>query len=321
MAATGDFEVSLLTRHPERWQNTLTIGRPVGMTPLVGQLARISDSPQDVVSDADVVLLCLPGFAIRQTVLAIRGWLQDNAAVGSVVCNTGFFFQAMELLPGNVALFGLQRVPFISRIETYGRSARLLGYKESLAMAVERAEDKESLRLVAEWMFRTPVRLLSNHYEASLSNSNPLLHPSRLFDLWHDWREGVVYSRAPLFYEEWTEKAAHLYIDMDNELQALLARLPVRKGAIPSVLAYYQSTDAASLAAKLRSIEAFKGIVSPMKAVDSGFIPDWGSRYFTEDFPYGLAFVRKTAAEHGIPTPTMDRIFGWWRGHADGGAR
>ena len=134
----------------------------------------------------------------------------------------------------------------------------------------------------------TPVHLLSNHYEASLSNSNPLLHPSRLYDLWHDWRVGVVYPRVPLFYEEWTENAARLYIDMDNELQALLARLPVRPGAIPAVLAYYQSTDAASLAAKLRSIEAFKGIASPMKAVDGGFIPDWESRYFTEDFPYGL---------------------------------
>ena len=321
MAATGDFEVSLLTRHPERWQNTLTIGRPAGREPLVGRLARISDNPQKVVSDVDIVLLCLPGYAIRQTLMGIREHLSDKASVGSVVCNTGFFFQALELLPENVPLFGLQRVPFISRVESYGRSARLLGYKESLAMAVEHATDKEPLRQMAERMFRTPVHLLANHYEASLSNSNPLLHPSRLYDLWHDWRDGIVYPRVPLFYEEWTDNAARLYIDMDNELQALLARLPVRKGAIPAVLAYYQSTDAALLAAKLRSIEAFKGILSPMKAVDGGFIPDWDSRYFTEDFPYGLAFIRKTAATHGIPTPTMDRIFAWWHRHADCVAR
>lgn len=315
MAATGDFEVSLLTRHPGRWHPTLSIARPSGLAPLVGRLSRISDNPHDVVSGADFVLLCLPGYAIRPTLLAIRDHLPDGAAVGSVVCNTGFFFQALELLPGNVPLFGLQRVPFISRIEEYGRSARLLGYKESLAMAVEHAPDREALRLDAEKMFRTPVRLLSNHYEASLSNSNPLLHPSRLYDLWHDWQEGTVYPRIPLFYEEWTENAAQLYIDMDNELQALLALLPIDKGNNPSVLDYYQSTDAASLAAKLRSIEAFKGILSPMKAVEGGYVPDFASRYFTEDFPYGLSFVRKTAAENGVPTPTMDRIFAWWHDH------
>jgi hypothetical protein len=312
MAASGDFEVSLLTRHPERWKTSLTIDRPAGLPPLVGPLATVSGNPADVVPGSDIVLLCLPGYAIRQTLLGIRGCLAGGTAVGSVVSNTGFFSQAMDVFSSDVPLFGLQRVPFIARTEVYGKGARLLGYKDSLAMAVEHTTEKETLRVLAEQMFGTPVRLLDNHYEASLSNSNPLLHPSRLYDLWHDWREGDTSPRVPFFYGEWTENASRLYIDMDAELQALLLHLPVRRGAIPSVLDYYQSTDAASLAAKLRSIEAFKGIPAPMKPVQSGFIPDWNSRYFTEDFPFGLAFIRKTADEHGLSTPTMDRIYNWW---------
>ena len=55
-----------------------------------------------------------------------------------------------------------------------------------------------------------------------------------------------------------TEEAAALYMAMDSELQQLIARLPVRPGSIPTVLEYYESTDAPSLARKLRSIEAFK---------------------------------------------------------------
>jgi hypothetical protein len=217
----------------------------------------------------------------------------------------------MDVLPPSQPLFGLQRVPFIARTTEYGHEASILGYKDTLAVAVEQTWRREEIRQLCEMLFNTPTQLLESHYEASLSNSNPLLHPSRLYSLWKDWRPGVCYDRQALFYEEWTEEAAQLYISMDNELQTLLERLPVRKGAIPTVLDYYESHDAASLAQKLRSIEAFKGIKAPMKAAGGGFVPDFGSRYFTEDFPYGLAIVRRLMKEYGLEAPTIERIYQW----------
>ena len=144
-----------------------------------------------------------------------------------------------------------------------------------------------------------------------MSNSNPLLHPSRLYSLWKDWKEGEVFSRIPLFYEEWTEEAAQLYIQMDNELQALLERLPVRKGSIATVLDYYESVDAQTLAKKLRSIEAFKGILAPVKKVEGGYVPDFKSRYFTEDFPYGLQIVQRLTRQHGVDSPVIDQVLQW----------
>jgi len=310
VAAQGAHEVRLLTRHPERWGRELTVEAPGGKN-YVGRLRDVVSEASEAVGDADIVLLCLPGYAIRDALLQVRDCLPAGAAVGSVVSSTGFFFQAMELLPASQPLFGFQRVPFISRVVDYGRRARLMGFKESLHLAIERLSDPEPLRQSLEEMLATPIHLLHSYYEVSLSNSNPLLHPSRLYSLWKDWREGVVYDRIPLFYEEWTEEAAALYIQMDDELQALLRRLPVRPGSIPTVLQYYESTDAPSLARKLRSIEAFKGIASPMKQVEGGYVPDFGSRYFTEDFPYGLAFVHRLAHEQGVPSPTIDRVLNW----------
>lgn len=310
VAAQGQYEVCVLTRQPERWSQNIFIVAPE-QTTYSGHLSGIFKDAKQAVSDADIVLLCLPGYGIHDTLMQIRDHLKADAAVGSVVSSTGFFFQAMELLPKKQPLFGFQRVPFISRIEEYGHRARLMGYKDSLELAIEQSNDPESLRQVLQQIFRTPIHLLGSHYEVSLSNSNPLLHPSRLYSLWKDWKEGEVYSRVPLFYEEWTEEAAQLYINMDNELQALLEQLPVHKGSIATVLEYYESTDAVSLAQKLRSIEAFKGIAAPMKPVEGGFAPDFQSRYFTEDFPYGLAFVHRLAHEKGIPSPTIDRIYEW----------
>ena len=310
VAAQGKHEVCLLTRQPERWSTELTIEAPEETT-YIGHLNGIFSDAKHAVSDAQIILLCLPGYAIRDTLLQIRDFLKPDAAVGSVVSSTGFFFQAIDILSPTQTLFGFQRVPFISRIINYGHRARLMGYKNCLELAIEHAVQPETLRDTLSDMLRTPIHLLQSHYEVSLSNSNPLLHPSRLYSLWKDWHPGIIYDRIPMFYEEWTEEAAQLYINMDNELQALLAQLPVSKGSIATVLDYYESTDAPSLARKLRNIEAFKGIPAPMKETAGGFIPDFHSRYFTEDFPYGLAFVHRLTHEKGIPSPTIDRIYEW----------
>lgn len=310
IASRQGFEVSVLTRRPDRWASQLIIERPEGGH-YSGELSCVSDDPQEVVRNAALVLLCLPGYSIREVLAQIKDSLGPDTAVGSVVSSTGFFFEAMQVLPESVPLFGLQRVPFIARTIEYGRRAALLGYKDRLNMAVERTCRKEYLRATVERMFNTPVRLMDNLYEVSLSNSNPLLHPARLYDLWKDWTQGVVYQRIPLFYEEWTEEAAQLYIDMDNELQALLKLLPVSTGSIPSVLDYYESNDASSLACKLRSINAFKGIKAPMREVGEGFVPDFESRYFTEDFPYGLHYIHMLGHQRGVHIPTIDMIYEW----------
>lgn len=310
IAAQQTHEVCLLTRHPERWSQELTIDTPTGKS-LKGRLHSISKKPSEVVSNADIVLLCLPGFSIHEVLIQIKEALHPHAAVGSVVCSTGFFLEAMEILPQTQPLFGFQRVPFISRITEYGHHARLMGYKESLNMAVEQTSDPTRLCDTMQQLLQTPIHLLHSFYEVTLSNSNPLLHPSRLYSLWKDWHEGIIYSRIPLFYEEWTEEAAELYMAMDNELQTLIAQLPVTPGSITSVLDYYESHDAASLAAKLRSINAFKGIAAPMKEQDGGYIPDFSSRYFTEDFPYGLAIVHRLAHEKNIDIPVIDSVYEW----------
>ncbi|MCR4808309.1 MAG: NAD/NADP octopine/nopaline dehydrogenase family protein [Prevotella sp.] len=310
VSAQHPFEVSVFTRHPERWQQELIVETPEG-TALTGKLADVTSDARQAVTGADVVLLCLPGYAIREMLCEIREYLTPSTAVGSVVSSTGFFFVADEVLPPSIPIFGFQRVPFIARIIDYGRHARLMGYKDRLHVAIEHTENKEKTRRTLELMLKTPVSLLQSHYEASLSNSNPLLHPSRLYDLWSDWHEGLFYEREPLFYEEWTERAAQLYIDMDSELQRLLRVLPVRSGSIPTVLDYYESHDAVSLAAKLRSIEAFKGIKAPMRLTAGGYVPDFGSRYFVEDFPYGLSFIHQLMHAKGIPSPTIDRVLAW----------
>ncbi len=310
LGAQSGVELRLLTRRPERWTDRVEVSDPEGKI-YDGKLSLVTANPADALRGADIVLLCLPGYSIREMLVNIADYLDPHTAVGAIVASTGFFFHAFDVLKKTQPLFGFQRVPFISRTVEYGKSASLLGYKPSLSVAIEQTEDREMLRTTLQDLFRCPVDLLESFYEVSLSNSNPLLHTSRLYSLWHDHSEGMIYDRNPFFYAEWTEDAASLYISMDNELQVLLRVLGVREGAIPDVLTYYESTDAASLTRKLRSIPAFQGILSPMKETETGYVPDFTSRYFTEDFAYGLRFARNLCHENNVPCPMMDKVYGW----------
>jgi hypothetical protein len=193
----------------------------------------------------------------------------------------------------------------------YGHEADLLGSKKSLSLCVENGNGN-AIRMTIEHLLHTPVKLLGNFYEVSLSNSNPLLHPARLYTMWKEWNPKVQYERIPPFYAEWDDAASQQLIDMDNELQELLKHLPVDPMSVPSILDYYESTDASSLTCKIRSIPAFKSIMSPMKHTGNGFVPDLGSRYFTEDFECGTFYIRDTARLNGIDTPMIDKVCEWY---------
>lgn len=310
LASQQHCEVDLLTRHPERWSQELVVHTPEGID-LHGTLHGVSSDPDHVVSGADIVLLCLPGFSIGSVLQQIGHSLSPHTLVGSIVSSTGFFEEALRLLPAGTPLFGFQRVPFISRLESYGHSASLLGRRKLMRIGTEHVNDKQALADQLELLFGVPVEVLSSYYEASISNSNPILHPARLYTLWKDWKPGITYPRNCHFYGEWTEEASEMYILMDEELHRLIEVLPVTPNCLPTVLDYYDSYDAASLTCKLRSIEAFQGIMAPMKETEAGFVPDLRSRYFTEDFPYGLNLLCRMAKERNIDTPTMDLICQW----------
>ena len=310
IAATKPVKLNVLTQRPERWSREIVVDTPDGKV-LHGGLNVVSSDPAEALSGVDVVLLCLPGFAIRDELIKIRPYLNKDTYVGSVFSSTGFFFEAMKLLGEDIPLWGFQRVPFIARTEEYGHSAHLLGYKSAHNIAVERCDDKEGFRALIESLFDAPVTLLRNYYEASLTNSNPLLHTSRLYTMFGGENEGRVFPRMILFYEEWTVEAAQLLIDMDEEFFTILRYLPVSEGYLPRILDYYESHDAESLARKLSSIQGFKGITSPMTETAEGWVPDFASRYFTEDFPYGLRYIWELAHQLNIDVPYIDKVYNW----------
>lgn len=306
--------VSILSGHPYRWNDTITV-TDLNWKVYSGNINKISSKASEVIPDADIVLLCLPGYLISKTLKEIKPYLNEDSIVGSIVSSTGFFFEAHKILPPTIGLFGFQRVPFISRIDEYGKSASLLGYKKDLYVALENCNTMK-VRKALESLFLTPITVLGSFYEVSLTNSNPLLHTSRLYTMWHSW-DGTPFEKQSLFYNDWNDEASEMLISMDNEFTKLLETIGVTEGAIPSILDYYESKNAQELTRKIKSIPAFQSIYSPMIQVEDGWIPDFKSRYFTEDFPYGLRFIKELVEEHKLDAPNIFMVYEWGKEHCD----
>ena len=129
--------------------------------------------------------------------------------------------------------------------------------------------------------------------------------------MFKDWSPEVYYDHQYLFYEEWTDEASELLINLDQELFRLLDKLPVAPDYLMPILPYYESTDAPSLTRKIRTISSFKGIATPMIQTEKGWQPDLTSRYFREDFLYGLRYIHQEAHRQGVAVPVMDEVYEW----------
>jgi hypothetical protein len=286
------------------WNDVVTATDSDGRS-YYGKINAVSDQPEKIITESDIILLCLPGFMIEGTLRKILPYI-TNQAIGSIVSSTGFFFFAHDIFDKDTRLFGFQRVPYIARVEEYGKSARLLGYKSKLYMATENLSDE----FIKQWsvFLNTPIEQLPSYLDASLSNSNPILHPSRLYALWHNWDGESEYPTNIRFYADWDDLSSEIYLECDKELQSLTRKLNVK---VTPVLEYYECNNAKELTRKIRSIQAFQTIEAPMNKTYNGWKPDTKSRYFTEDFPYGLQIIKNLAEKNQIPTPTIDKVLAW----------
>lgn len=313
IAASNGYDVNILTSRPSEWEYSVTVldknGRKYN-----GTLNKISANPAEVISESDIVLFCLPGSVINDELIKIKSFLRKGAVVGSVFSCTGFFIMAIAQLGENVRLFGFQRVPFIARVKEYGHTALLLDYRKSLNVAFWGVTNPDELRQQLEGILITPINVLEHVLQVTLTNSNPILHPSRLYSMLKNYHQSQSFETVPYFYRDWTNESSQTLIDCDAEFQKMLSHLGLQSSVTPPLLEYYESWDASSLTRKIASIESLKELRVPMIKSDSGgYIPDWNNRYFIEDISYGMMLIKFICQERGIETPHIDQIITWFQ--------
>ncbi|WCG90529.1 NAD/NADP octopine/nopaline dehydrogenase family protein [Proteus terrae] len=238
---------------------------------------------------------------------------KNNIENSNIIGITGFgnFESLCEEHIKNNNFGSFQRVPYIARIVKYGEKIDILSKKDLLNLYIKDSQEKTKLEL--ESIFNVPINLLKSHYQNTLSNSNPLLHTSRIYTLFYNENKKYnTFNKEILFYEEWNNNASDMLIKMDNELEEIykcknIAHLHY------SICKHYGANNAEEMTKKIRSIIAFKNILTPMVEKNNLYYPDLKSRYFIEDFGIGLDSIKTIADICNLEVPNITKVLDWYK--------
>ncbi|HEY8804765.1 MAG TPA: NAD/NADP octopine/nopaline dehydrogenase family protein, partial [Clostridium sp.] len=227
--------------------------------------------------------------------------------------NGGGEFYCNELIENGCTLFGFQRVYGISRLKEYGKSVYDLGKKEELFIGAIPARNTSEVCKVLEYIFDMKCNPLENFLQVSLTPANPILHTARLYGIFHNYKEGVYWERMVQFYNEWTDECSTMLIATDEEVQNLCRKLgTIDLQRVGFVKEYFGAETPQQMTVKISSKPALKNIQSPLVKTEKGYIPDFNSRYFLEDFPYGLCIIKSFCEMVELKTPFIDKILMWF---------
>ncbi len=313
-AAKGN-EVTFFASKPERISNTLTIVDESDKVTDIGEMALVTSDIKEACEGAEYIFITYPAFMLKDIADKMYDHILKGTKIGVIPGTGGAEFAFKKLIEEKGAiLFGLQRVPAVARLKEYGKTVCVAGYRDRLKLA---GIPKSSLRGIADLLtetFSIPCDILPNYLSVTMTPSNPILHTTRLRTEFADFKEGVVYPKNILFYEEWADESSELLFACDEELQTVCSKLTeLDLTDVRSLKEHYESDTPKKLTAKIRSIKSLQGLGSPMKEVEGGFVPDFSSRYFTADFPFGLSILEQIAHLAGVKVPNMTSTINWYK--------
>lgn len=290
-----------------------------------GRPDKVSKFAEEVCPDADLILLPLPAFAHELTLCQIAPFLKEEAIIGAIPARSGFEYSALKILKDHhrekVRIFGLQTLPWACRIREYASKVEILGEKEAVGLAAFPTDTTFELSSFLTHLLNLNIVPLPNMLTLSLANIGQIVHPGIMYGLFKD-NETKRYKKEeiPLFYQGVTKEIAQILEEMSKEILILTEELKKRYEDIDLtnvlslkewlITSYKNSIeDKSTLETCFVTNRAYQGLSAPMREVENGcFLPDFQSRYLTEDVPYGLVVTKAIAQLAEIKMPIIDEV-------------
>lgn len=307
------YNVTLFTTHAKSVGDTISV---IGDTPELSYSAKIyaTDNLAAAVSDCDIVLITYPTNTLAGLAKKLYPLINADTAVGFL---PGAYAELafVDFIKRGNPIFGLQRVPGVARLTDDYNTVRAGGIRAKLHLSAIPSFKSAQYAAFFERVFNIPCDVLNNYLTVTLVPSNAILHTGRLYAMFCDGSK--QYKRNILFYEEWNDESSEIVLSMDAELQAVCRSIKLDMSGVVSLRTHYESNNAHEMTNKIRSIKSFKGLTSPMIQSGDYFEPDYNSRYFCADFPYGLCVIEEFGKLARVQTPTIDKVMQWYRKTVD----
>jgi hypothetical protein len=315
---TKDIKVTLFTSRPHEWHDEIESLNTVTGQITRGKLALATDNAAEVIPNADMILFTIPSNAIKDIFGKIKNYISEGTIIGFIPGTGGKEYLCSDLLKKSCIIWGTQRVPSGTSIVEYGKKVHSLGNRKDLRIAaMPRDTTGEICVLMHELLDITTVPL-NNYLCVTLTPSNPILHTSRLYSILKEYRIGDMFDEKISLYKKWDDASSRILIGCDTELQNCCKKLNrLDLTAVLSLKVHYEIEGAAGkddfekMTRKISSLPFLKDSI-PMIPVHDKYIPDLQSRYFLEDYPYGLCIVKSFCVICGIESPNIDIILRWY---------
>lgn len=307
--------VTIYGSKPERISKNLTVVNENDEVIHQGTIDKATSDTAEAFENAELIFVSMPATLMKSNAEKIEPFAKPGMKICIVPGTGGGECAFKGCIEKGATVFGVQRVPSVARLVEYGKTVRAVGYRgEMFVAAIPHSETNTCCKII-ESIIGIKTSPLPNYLNITLTPSNPILHTTRLKNLYGDWQEGVVYETVPLFYEDWNNETSELLLKCDDEVQELCRELDkFDLSYVRSLRIHYESPTAEAMTKKISSITGFKGLTSPTVKVENGFIPDFDSRYFTADFSYGLAILMQITEFVGIKAPNMKETLDWYYG-------
>lgn len=309
----SDYSIRLLTSRPNEFNQIIQINDVENNQTIFGEINLISSDVSKTVAESDIIFITHPSFLIDKTLEIVAPYVKNGAYIGVIPGFGGCEFYAKDRFDKSVTLFGFQRVPYIVRMQEYGKVSNLTSRKSQLIIGAIPPSKTDAVCGLMENLLHVSCISVPSYLSVTLTPSNPILHTARVYDLFHEASPDTIYPENPKFYEEWTLRASETLLAMDAELQELCRSIEdLDLSSVISLKIHYESETPEALTEKMRSIISLKDMTSPMRPAEGGFKPDLQSRYFIEDFPFGLCIIKGFCEIYQLKTPMIDTVLKWY---------
>lgn len=289
----------------------------------------ISSDPVHVIPDADIVLIAAPAFAHAPILKRIAPHLKETTIVGSLPTRGGFEFEATHMVNGiepfgRRAIFGLQTLPWSTRIVEPGKIVNFGTLKATVLMAALPQRRAAEIAAMVSGLIGTSIVPTENFLNMTLGNPGQVVHPGILYGFFSNWAgERYTTQTIPYFYRDASDDTGRVVERLSDEIIAVAKRIEARSSGVLDLsgvnsihdwlkASYPAQTEDMSTVATCFRTGPLQHRQAPMHEVEPGlYEPKFEYRYLTEDVPYGLAIVKAIAEIAAVETPVIDAVILW----------
>jgi hypothetical protein len=267
----------------------------------------VTDDYSKAFLDVDMIFVTIPAFLIKNIISKIH--LIKKTIIILTPGSGGREFYFKNLAEQGHIVAGLDRVPFVARISECGGTV-MVSKKERIRYSLINKNSEYDLSSILEQHLNMKIEKITNYLNITFTPSNQILHTARLYSILLGKNINTSFSNNIKFYAEWDDNSSEYLLTADDELQKVCNAYELHD--VISLRNHYEVCNSQELTYKLKSIKSLSNIYAPFIYKNNKYYIDNESRYFKEDFPFGLCIIKDFAIIGNIDTPMIDKILNWY---------